>query len=91
MGGAIPRYGNILTASLGYPRAMATATDRAEWPALDVPKDIRQLINLFFTLAESKSEDAGSRLAKEVFAEEGLMVTPRGMSVGREGKLHLLL
>lgn len=80
------------------PQANATTTKPWKPRRMDllertacVPEDIRELINLAFTLAESKAEDAGSRLAQEVFAEDASMVTPRGTSIGREGKFCLLL
>lgn len=69
---------------------MATATESTEWPTVEISSEGRALLNLFFALTESKSEDAGPRLAHEVFAADGKFITPRRAYTGTAGKSKIL-
>jgi hypothetical protein len=50
---------------------MGYVTDNTVWPEHGVPQDIRNLLDLFFSLADHKAEESGPRLAEEVFLPEG--------------------
>ncbi|OQU94363.1 hypothetical protein CLAIMM_00724 [Cladophialophora immunda] len=60
------------------------ATETTQWPATPIAAKIKDLINLFFALAESKHADAGPRLAHEVFHPDGKWLTPLGAHTGAE-------
>lgn len=62
------------------------ATDAAEWPSIAISPEARELVNLFFLCTESKLDDAGLRLAKDVFAPSGKFVTPHGTFTGSDGE-----
>lgn len=65
---------------------MPTATETTEWPSVLISPRARELLNCFFSLTESKSDDAGARLAEDVFAADGKFVTPHGTYTGTKGQ-----
>lgn len=64
---------------MGYPTASAV------WPSSQPSTEIRQLVDHFFTLADSKADDAGERFAKEVFTRDGLFILANGTFEGTAG------
>ena len=50
---------------------MGYVTENTVWPEHGVPQDIRNLLDLFFTLADRKADESGPRLAEEVFPPDG--------------------
>ncbi|KAL2784648.1 hypothetical protein BJX66DRAFT_343838 [Aspergillus keveii] len=60
---------------MGYP------TDSTIWPTC-LSSDARQLIDHFFTLADTRSDDAGPRLAQEIFTPNGEFISPQATFVG---------
>ena len=66
---------------MGYP------TDSAKWP-MTVHSTVVQLYDLFFTLVDTRSETSGSRLAEEIFTQDGIFMATSGSFEGGEGILH---
>jgi hypothetical protein len=67
---------------MGYP------TDTTIWPTC-LSSDARKLIDHFFTLADTRSDDAGPRIAQEIFAPGGEFISPQATFVGSAGRFHL--
>jgi hypothetical protein len=63
-----------------------SALGQTEWPATPVPQPIKQLLGSFFDLGDSKSEDAGRRLADEIFTPEGQIVVNKRTIKGAKGR-----
>jgi hypothetical protein len=64
---------------MGYP------TDATSWPKA-TPSSVIQLIDLHFSLLDTKPETIGERLAGEVFTEHGIFMAANGTFEGRDGK-----
>ncbi|KAL5603885.1 hypothetical protein FOVSG1_006635 [Fusarium oxysporum f. sp. vasinfectum] len=62
---------------MGYP------TDATSWPKA-TPSSVIQLIDLHFSLLDTKSETIGERLAGEVFTEHGIFMAANGTFEGRD-------
>ena len=79
----LARQSNTLHRSIdmGYP------TDSAKWPTT-VPSTVVQLYDLFFSLVDTRSETSGSRLAEEIFTQDGIFIATSGSFEGREGILY---
>ncbi|KAL2836395.1 hypothetical protein BJY01DRAFT_251977 [Aspergillus pseudoustus] len=60
---------------MGYPTVSTT------WPKT-LPLEIRLLVDRFFILADTKSNDAGARLAHEVFIPDGQFISPHATFTG---------
>jgi hypothetical protein len=66
---------------------MGYNTASAEWPSVvSVPDSVRNLIDLFFNLADDTSPGVGDRLVNEVFTETGVLITPMSTIEGIEGQ-----
>lgn len=52
---------------------MGSATASAEWPSIPISKPVKELIDQFYSLADSKSPDIGARLANEIFTIDGIL------------------
>lgn len=65
---------------MGYPTASTL------WPNSQPSDEIRQLIDHFFVLADTKSDDVGERLAQEAFSPEGQFLSPNGTFIGAAGE-----
>ena len=61
-------------------------TASTQWPSPEPSSEIKHLINLLFSLADSKETNAGDRMAAEVFAEDGKFLLPTGSFSGSTGK-----
>ncbi|EHK17935.1 uncharacterized protein TRIVIDRAFT_226061 [Trichoderma virens Gv29-8] len=61
---------------------MEYPTISTSWPLPEPSQEVKNLLNLFFTLADSKEENVGSRLAKEVFTSDGEFLLPQGSFKG---------
>lgn len=66
------------TKQMGYP------TNSTKWPT-KVPTPIIQLLDQFFTLVDTRSESIGSRLAEEIFTQDGKFTATGGTFEGYEG------
>ena len=64
---------------MGYPTAATM------WPTPEPSKKIKDLVDLFFTLADTKDDNAGERLATKVFAEDAVFSSARGVYEGSKG------
>jgi hypothetical protein len=52
---------------------MGLPTSATDWPSnVDIPTPVKKVIDLFFTLADDKSADAGDRLADEIFTIDAI-------------------
>lgn len=69
---------------MGYPTALTI------WPSDGPGEKVIHLIDLFFTLADSQDDDAGERMAKEVFTKDGVFSATRGLFRGSNGILSTL-
>lgn len=56
------------------------------WSDPEPSDDVKSLINLFFTLVDSKAENAGDHLAEKVFTSNGEFMLAQGTFRGTLGK-----
>ena len=70
---------------MGYPTAATM------WPTPEPSKKAKNLVDLFFTLADTKEDNAGERLATEVFTEDAVFSSSRGVYEGSQGESTLVL
>ena len=56
-----------------------------EWPETPVPEAAKRLIDLFLDIMDHNTEDAGDRLATEIFAPDGELRTSAAISSGEAG------
>ncbi|EXA32091.1 hypothetical protein FOVG_16668 [Fusarium oxysporum f. sp. pisi HDV247] len=61
---------------------MSYVTSDTIWPTPALNDKIKQLIAMFYQLADIQSSDAGPRMASEVFTEDASMITPAGTFQG---------
>ena len=52
---------------------MGYNTALTEWPAMQIPEAVKQHIDKFFSIMDTSAPSAGDRLAKEIFARDGVM------------------
>ncbi|KAJ3533983.1 hypothetical protein NM208_g7746 [Fusarium decemcellulare] len=66
---------------------MSYVTKDTVWPvpAIDCEVKVKEVIAKFYDLADSKSPDAGPRMASEVFTSNASITTPGGTFEGAEG------
>ncbi|KAK5054689.1 hypothetical protein LTR84_001581 [Exophiala bonariae] len=68
---------------------MGYVTAKTTWPtAVQLDASVKELIDLFYTLADDKSSDAGPRLAAEVFTKDATMGSSAGTAQGTEAISH---
>ena len=66
---------------------MGYTTEATVWPtSATLDQSVKDLIGLFYELADNKSKDSGPRMAREIFAENGFMGAATGGFRGSEGK-----
>ncbi|KAI5460726.1 hypothetical protein BGZ63DRAFT_425212 [Mariannaea sp. PMI_226] len=63
---------------------MEAKTAASVWPLIDIPVEIKQLVVHFFSLADSKADDSGERLAAEVFISDGIFMLADGTFSGTD-------
>lgn len=62
-----------------------TTTETTVWPtSVELDPSIKDLIGLFYALADDKSSDAGPRMAREVFSKDAFMGAATGGFNGSE-------
>ncbi|KAH7131832.1 hypothetical protein B0J11DRAFT_612041 [Dendryphion nanum] len=61
---------------------MSYVTTDTVWPSLSLSIQTRYLIATFYEIADKKDDDAGDRIANEIFAENGVLVAPNGTFKG---------
>lgn len=65
---------------------MGYVTESTIWPtSVQLDQSVKGLIDLFYTLTDDKSSNAGPRLAEEVFTKDGTMGSSAGVAKGSEG------
>ncbi|KAK1725884.1 uncharacterized protein BDZ83DRAFT_730017 [Colletotrichum acutatum] len=57
---------------------MSYVTNATNWLSDSITSQSKSLIAAFYELADSKHEDAGDRLATEVFSNEATFISPSG-------------
>ena len=68
---------------------MSYVTHTTRWLGDEVDANVKALITGFYELADSKSDDAGPRMASEIFSPDAVLVTPNGTFRGKDGMLFL--
>ena len=63
------------------------ALEHIQWPSTPVPDPIKQLLARFFTVGDSKADDAGQILGSEIFMSDGQIVVNKKVINGAEGQL----
>ncbi|OCK74256.1 hypothetical protein K432DRAFT_261378, partial [Lepidopterella palustris CBS 459.81] len=58
-------------------------TANAEWPEQELPKNLPSFINAFFEILDYNTDDAGERLANDIFAPDGVFATPKKVYTGK--------
>ncbi|KAK7443069.1 hypothetical protein Landi51_09272 [Colletotrichum acutatum] len=64
---------------------MSYVTNATNWLSDSITSQSKSLIAAFYELADSKHEDAGDRLATEVFSNEATFISPSGTFNGAAG------
>lgn len=65
---------------------MGYVTEKTIWPtSVELDQSVKALLDLFYSLADDKSSEAGPRIAKEVFTKDGAMGSSAGVAKGSEG------
>ena len=64
---------------MGYP------TDSTMWPSAQPSVDIKQLLDKFFGLVDNKADNAGEKLATEIFTSNGKFYATSGNFQGSAG------
>ena len=66
------------------------ATDAAEWPSkLTVPRATKDLLNRFYKLADTNSEDVGREYAETMFTSDGAILVNKRKFQGKQGTCRL--
>jgi hypothetical protein len=65
---------------------MGYSTASTEWPSAQTLEEFGALIDKFFALLDSTSDDVGDQLADEVFTSDGQLAAPAGKATGSAGK-----
>ncbi|UQC76533.1 uncharacterized protein CLUP02_18046 [Colletotrichum lupini] len=68
---------------------MSYVTNATDWLSDSITSQAKSLIATFYELADSKVEDAGDRLATEVFSNQATFISPSGTFNGTAGKIGL--
>ena len=67
------------------------ATDAAEWPSTpSIPQPTKDLLNRFYRLSDTKSDDVGRQYAEDIFTSDGKIVVNRRQFRGKKGMIWLL-
>lgn len=64
---------------------MSYVIERTVWPDWEITPENRALLSLFFELADTKSSEAGPRMAADVFTSDAVLAGGRGKISGTEG------
>ena len=70
---------------------MSYVTDETVWPeSVAFDDSVKNVISLFYQLADDNSAQAGPRMASEVFTPDGKFIAGSGAFQGSEGNKKLL-
>ena len=71
---------------------MSYVTQDTIWPdAVTLDSKVKDIIDLFYQLADDTSPEAGPRMAEEVFTDSARMVAGTGTFEGSAGEQDLVL
>jgi hypothetical protein len=62
------------------------STSSAIWPSTQPPPEIKHLVNRFFALVDTSSEETGQTLANTIFTQDALFTTANDVFQGAAGK-----
>lgn len=68
---------------------MSYVTNATNWLSDSITSQAKSLVATFYELADSKAEDAGYRLATDVFSNEATFISPSGTFNGTAGEMNL--
>jgi hypothetical protein len=66
-------------------KAFTSNITKAVWPTHGVPEPVKALISLLLQLLDDPSDDAGPRLADEVFTKDGTLGAAHKSAKGSAG------
>lgn len=58
------------------------------WPISQPSSEVKQLVNCFFTLVDTNSQEVGKTLADAIFTQDGVFITANGTFQGAAGKIR---
>lgn len=58
---------------------------KTEWPETHVPDAVKRLIDRFLDIMDHNTEDAGDKLATEIFTPDGVLSTSSAVARGEAG------
>jgi hypothetical protein len=64
---------------------------KAEWSDTPVPDAVKRLIDRSLDMRDHNTEDAGDKLAAEIFTSDGVLSTSTAVTRGVAGWLHFQL
>jgi hypothetical protein len=64
---------------------------KTEWPDTPIPDAAKRLIDRFLDIMDHNTEDAGDKLATEIFTPDGVLSTSAFVARGEAGWLHFQL
>lgn len=65
---------------------MGYVIEATEWPEIEVPATVRNLIDTFFSLLDNPTPSVGDMLADEIFTSHGTTTFGGKVFVGRDGE-----
>jgi hypothetical protein len=66
-------------------KVLTSNITKTVWPTHDVPESVKDLISLLLQLLDDQSDDAGPRLADEVFTKDGNLGAAHKSAKGSAG------
>jgi hypothetical protein len=66
-------------------KAFTSNITKAVWPTHGVPEPVKDLISLLLQLLDDQSDEAGPRLADEVFTKDGTLGAAHKSAKGSAG------
>jgi hypothetical protein len=64
---------------------------KTEWPDTPIPDAVKRLIDRFLDIMDHNTEDAGDKLATEIFTPDGVLSTSSAVARGEAGSSHFSL
>lgn len=70
---------------------MNNSTISAIWPISQPSSEVKQLVDRFFSLVDTNSQEVGQTLADEIFNQDGVFITANATFQGAAGKIAYCL